>query len=525
MAAFESLVAADRSEPLAADDLELLATASYMLGDEREYLQALERSHGAHLDAGNPLRAARSAFWIGATLALRGHPGSASGWLSRARRLVDREGGDCVERGYLLLPEAFRQEAAGDWSAAAEAASGAVEIAERFADRDLFALAVHEQGHVLVTHGQVAEGLRLLDEAMVVVTTGELSPIVSGIVYCGVILACQEAYEPGRAREWTAALTEWCAAQPDMVAFTGRCLLHRAEVLQLSGAWPEALGEARRAVERSERASNMAAAGEARYREGELLRMRGELDAADECYREASRLGCEPQPGLALLRLAQGDARVAAAAIRRAMAEATESGRGALIPACVEIMLSIGECGEARAALEELERLAARHSGPLLEAMGSSARGTLELAEGDAGAALTALRRAVWEWQELEAPYQAARARVDVGLACRALGDEDAAARELEAAREEFERLEARPDLERAEGLAKGVEPDDRRGLTKRELEVLRRLAAGDTNRAIAAELVLSVRTIDRHVSNIFAKLGVSSRAEAVSHAYRHRLI
>ena len=523
--AYEALAAADRSESLAAADLDLLATTAYMLGCEDEYFAALERSHHAHLEAGNPLPAVRSAFWIGANLALKGETGSASGWLSRARRLVEREE-DCVEHGYLLLPKAFEQEARGDWAAAAETADRAVEIAERFDDRDLLALAVHEQGHVLIVHGQVADGLRLLDEAMVAVTTGELSPIVSGIVYCGVILACQEAYEPGRAREWTAALTAWCAAQPDMVAFTGRCLLHRAEILQLGGEWGEALEESRRAAERSERGGNLPAAGEARYREGELLRMRGELAEAERCYREASRLGREPQPGLALLCLAQGDADAAAAAIRRATAEAsTPAARGALFPARVEIMLAIGEGEEARAALEELERLAESQEGPLLAAMASSARGALEMAEGDAGAALTALRRAVWAWQELEAPYEAARARLDVGLACRALSDEDAAARELAAAREAFERLGALPDLERAAALARNAAADNTQGLSDRELEVLRHLAAGDTNKAIAAELVLSVRTVDRHVSNIFAKLGVSSRAEAASYAHRHDLL
>jgi len=254
--AFESLLQADRESPLVADDLGLLATSAYMLGRESEYLGFLERAHRAHLDAGESLPALRCAFWIGVTLANHGEVGRASGWLGRAQRLLDREGSDRVERGYLLLPVVFEQEASGDLKEAAATAGEAAAIGERFDDQDLFALAAHEQGHILIKAGRLSEGLGLLDEAMVAVTAGELSPIVSGIVYCGVILACQDAYEVGRAREWTAALSGWCERQPDLVAFTGRCLVHRAEIMQLHGAWSNALEEARRAAERCLSASS-----------------------------------------------------------------------------------------------------------------------------------------------------------------------------------------------------------------------------------------------------------------------------
>lgn len=523
--AYESLSAADQSDPLAAEDLELVATSAYMLGRESEYLALLERAHRAHLDCGQPLPALRCAFWIGVNLASRGEVGRANGWLGRAQRLLDEQGGDRVERGYLLLPVVFEQEASGDLEAATVTAGEAAAIGERFGDSDLFALAAHEQGHVLIRLGRTRDGLRLLDETMVAVAAGELSPIVSGIVYCGVILACQDAYEVRRAQEWTAALSDWCERQPDLVAFTGRCLTHRAELMQLHGDWHEALEEARRAEERCAEGENPAAAGEACYREGEIHRMRGDFALAQKAYRESSRRGREPQPGLALLRLAQGKPDAAGAAIRRAMAEAAEaSKRARLLPAYVEIMLAVGDLAAARDGSCQLASLAEGHEQGALGAQAAQARGAVELAGGDPEAALAPLRRAGKVWQELEAPYEAARVRELVGLACRTLGDEDTAALELASSRAAYAELGASPDLVRL-GSAAGSAPGETHGLTERELEVLRLVAAGETNKAIAAELVVSERTVDRHVSNIFAKLGVSSRAAATAYAYQHRLI
>jgi DNA-binding CsgD family transcriptional regulator len=523
--AYESLSRADRESPLGADDLRLLATSAYMLGREDEYLGLLERAHRAYLDVGEALPALRCAFWIAVNLAGRGEMGRANGWLGRAQRLLDHEGRDGVERGYLLLPIIFEQEASGNWEAAAATAGEAATIGERLGDPDLFALAAHEQGHILIKTGRLSEGLGLLDEAMVAVTAGELSPIVSGIVYCGVILACQDAYEVRRAQEWTAALSGWCERQPDLVAFTGRCLVHRAEIMQLQGAWLDALEEARRAAKRCLRGENPAAAGEACYRQGEIHRMLGEFSPAEEAYREASRHGREPQPGLALLRLAQGQADAAGGAIRRVLTETPEAGkRAGFLPAYAEIMLAIGDIEGARAASRELEAVAAGHEGRALGAMAAQARGAVEMSQRDAGAALVSLRRAGDVWQQLGAPYEAARVRELVGLACRALGDDDTAALELDAARAVFRDLGAVPDLVRLDSLS-GAALADAHGLTKRELEVLRHLAAGETNKAIAADLVLSERTVDRHVSNLFAKLGVSSRAAATAYAYEHRLV
>jgi DNA-binding CsgD family transcriptional regulator len=524
--AYESLSRADEVSPLGAEDLELLATSASMVGRMDDYLALLERAHRVYLEAGEGLRAARCAGWIGMTLAIRGDMGPAGGWFGRARRLVEREGRDSVEQGYLLLPVAFQHEATGNYEAAYAAAVEAARTGERFGDADLSTLAVHVQGLARIKQARVEEGLALLDEAMVAVTAGEVSPVVTGIVYCGVIAGCEEAYEPRRAHEWTDALTRWVEEQPQMVAFTGRCLAHRAGIKQLRGAWRDALEEAQLARKRAEQAMNRAAAGQALYQQGELHRLRGDFAAAEAAYRDANGYGREPQPGLALLRLGQGDAETAGAAIRRALGEAKEPlQRAGLLPAYTEILLAVGDVEEARDAGRELEKIAAASERPMLGAIAAYVRGAVELAEGDAQAALVSLRHAWQVWQELEAPYEAARARILIGLACRSLGDEDSAAMELEAAREAFEQLGAAPDVARVDSHAAPAAPADTHGLTPRELEVLRLVAAGKTNREIASMLVVSEHTVARHVQNIFAKVGVSSRTAAGAFAFEHDLV
>ena len=524
--AYKSLSHADQAAVLGAEDLELLATSAYMLGRDDDYLSTLERAHHAHLDNGESRRAVRCAFWIGINLTLRGEMARATGWFGRARRLLEREDHGGVELGYLLIPILLRHAAAGDWEAAAGTAADAAVIGERFGDADLLALSVHEQGHALVRQGRVEEGLGLLDEAMVAATAGELSPIVTGLVYCSVIAYCQELYELRRAREWTDALTLWCEQQPDMVAHTGVCLVHRAEIMQLQGAWPDALEEARRAGERCGQARNQAVAAQALYRQGEVHRLQGEHAAAEEAYRAASRFGFEPQPGLALLRLAEGNSNAAAATIRRVVGEISEpSKRARVLSAYVEIMLAVGDVEEADSACRELEEISALYGSGMMGAMAAQAKGAVALSDGDARAALLALRRAWQVWQELEVPYEAARVRMLLGLACRALGDDETAALELEASRGTFARLGAASDLDRVDSLTRHAPSGDSHRLTPRELQVLRLVAAGETNKAIAADLFLSGRTVDRHVSNIFTKLGVSSRAAATASAYKHQLI
>jgi DNA-binding CsgD family transcriptional regulator len=523
--AYAALAAVDRQTTIQAEDLLLLATSAMLIGKMPEGQAALERAHHAHLDGGSPLLAARIAVWLGMNLAIAGEIGSAGGWFARAQRLVEREEGDCVERGYLLLPVMFRHQSTGDYESAVEAAVQSASIAERFHDRNLLSMTLHIGGMARIKQGEVEDGLRLLDEAMVAVTAGEVDPVFTGVVYCGVIACCEEAFEPGRAREWTDALADWCESQPQLVSFTGRCLAHRAGIKQLHGDWSSALEEARLARERCEQAMNRPAAGQAYYQQAELLRLQGQLAGAEDAYRNASAYGREPQPGLALLRLAQGDLGAATGAIKRIAAVTAEPlQRATLLPAYVEIMLASGDLDEAREAASELDATSAVSGRPMVAALAAYATGAVELAAGNAAAAVSPLHRARGVWQELDAPYEVARTQVLAALACRELGDHDTARIELEAARASLQALGAVPDVKRVDGLL-GEPADESHGLTSRELEVLRLVAGGKTNREIASILVVSEHTVARHVQNILLKLRVSSRTAATAFAFEHELV
>jgi DNA-binding NarL/FixJ family response regulator len=520
--AFDQLSAARRERELDAEDLERLAVAAYMLGRDEACDEAWIAAHQLWARGGEAERAARCAFWQALGLFFRGDLAPAMGWVARGGRLVEESGRECVEQAWLQMLTALPRLFEGDadvYSSFVDAG----EVAERFADPDATMFARLCSGYGLILQGRVAEGMALLDELMVSVTADEVAPILSGIAYCQVISLCQAVFDLRRAREWTQALTRWCDSQPDMLPFRGYCLVHRCEIFQLQGAWREALEAARQACKLLTGPPTWDALGSAYYQLAEIQRLRGELTEAEESYRQASLAGRDPEPGMSLLRLAQGRIDLALPALRRTLDEAEDPlARSRLLPACVEVLLEAEDVMAARAAADELAGIAAQLDAPYLNALAAEASGAVLLAEDDPRAALAKLRSAQRAWRELEAPHQAARVRLSIGAACRELGDHASAALEFEAARSVLEELGARPDLERLAGLEGSPRTA---GLSRRENEVLTLIAAGKTNRAIAAELFISEKTVARHVSNIFTKLGLSSRAEATAYAYKHGLV
>lgn len=518
------LLAADAAAPLALDDLERLALAAYLSGGNAAATEAWTRAMRGAAEQGDPRRAARQAVRLGADLAFRGEFAPAMGWFARAGSLLDGCA-ECAEHAWLRTFAAIGQMFGGDPAGAGPALAEGVAAGRRFGDRDLVTISQLGQGQCLVMQGQAGAGTTLLDEVMVAVTSGEVFPLYAGIAYCAVIATCWDSFDLRRAREWTVALTRWCDAQPDLVPFRGNCLIHRCELMALQGEWVDAVATARLACDQLSGPVTWDSLGAALYQLGELQRLRGEFDAAEESYRRAADAGREPQPGLALLRLAQGRVGSAVAVMHRVLAETLHpAGRCRLLPAHVEVMIAAGDVPLARCAAEELAGIAAERDTPYLHALAATATGAVRLAEGDPRAALSSLRSAAEGWRRLDAPREVARIRVLVALACRALDDVETAGMELDGARREFERLGAAPDLEWLRALT-ATSSGSPGGLTAREIGVLRLIAAGRTNRTIGKELGIAEKTVARHVSNIFVKIDVGSRAAATAYAYEHGLV
>lgn len=509
---------ADAESGLAADDLETLVWAAAVSAHDDAMLAALERLYAHHTENDNHEQSARVAFWSGLRNMLIGEVGLASGWLQRAAKHAEQTAPDCIQRGYLLLPQVFAHRGRGDYDAAVETADRAIAFGENGDEPDLIALACGLKGGILFRMGRIEEGHVPFDEALLLANSERLSPLVSGVVYCDIVSACCRVQEMVRAREWTAILDDWCRRNPQARAFNGVCQVHRAEILQLEGNWTEAYSEAERAGTGLRGTTEHTALANAAYRRGEILRLRGDFAAADAEYRLAGEIGIDPQPGLALLRLAQAHPDEAASMIRRALATAPDMQRkSALLPAGVEIFVACNELESAEDLCAELASIAEVYGTEILARIADQAGGALAMAHGDLGAGMAMLQRACRFWSDFGAPYLVARLRVDIAGGYAELGDAEGAAMELDAAEKLFIALGAEPELARIRASRDGARPAGTAILTSRESEVLSHLAEGRTNREIAEALGLSPKTVNRHVENIFDKLAVSSRAAAVA--------
>jgi DNA-binding NarL/FixJ family response regulator len=513
-------VAADRAEQLDADDLERYAEASQILGRGAEAIQLLRRAFDLRVDAGEVDHAITSAFWLFQALIINAEFARARGWAAQVRRSMPD-----VDNGWFLFTEAYFLIASGDYDQAAQLLARAAVMGSRRRETDLIAFATTVWGRALIKSGKLEDGLSRLDEAMVRVVERDTSPRATSMLYCSAIATCHEAREFGRAREWTQALGAWLGSLPRLGgAYFGNCRIYRAYLMCLRGSWQEALDEVAFVCEDLSGNYGQLVAGHARYQLAEIHRLLGHHPEAEATYRQAAELGGQTQPGLSLLRLAQSEVDKAMLGIRRALAETEgQLERLDLLTAAVTIMLAAGDIDAARQATAELASIAAVYTTPGVQAELAAARGAVALSDGDPATALPLLRNAARSWREIDAPHAVATVSVLIGLACRAVGDEEAAEVELTSARSTFARLGANPDVHRVEQLlhpAQEVGP-----LSPREIEVLRLVAAGRTNHAIATELFVSERTVHRHVSNIFDKLGVHSRTAAASYAIQHHIV
>jgi DNA-binding CsgD family transcriptional regulator len=510
---------------LPAEQLEALADAAWWTSRVDEAITVRQKAYAAYASAGHGRRAAYSAWFLFWDHVFRGEEAVANGWLRRAERHLASEQ-ECVEHGLVAFARGELALWNNDVADALVVADHVTGLGQRLGSTELVALGLECRGRARIADGRIGEGVSDLDEAMCSVIAGELSPLFTGWIYCHVLVACWDLADLGRAGEWTDAAMRWCEHLPSADApFNGLCRIHRVEMAILRGAWATADAEAQRTCEEL-LLYEPQCAGMAFNAAGEVRRRMGDLRGAEAAFARAHELGYEPQPGLALVQHARGQHEAACAALRLALADRSRAGfpRAQLLAAQVDIALAAGDRGAASSAAKELSALAERVDTPALQAAAAKATGAVRLAEGDAAGSVTRLRRAVTTWQNIGAPYEAALARLLVAEAAREVGDEEGARLELEVASSVFRRLGASADEARAKQLL-GATKVDQGGLTAREVEVLRLVAKGKTNKEVAAELVISDHTVARHLNNIFAKLAVTTRAAATAYAYTHDLV
>ena len=513
---------------LSGDDLASAAEAANLLGRLRLSTDLYRRAHEERLAAGDVAGAVRCAFHLSMIAGTNGDPSAGGGWASRAERLLEELPADTVEAGYVAFAQMFGHLHGGRLDRARACADTATDRGRTCGDRGLLAMGLVSQGRLSIYGGRVPEGLSLLDESMVEATAGRVAPVTVGHVYCTAIEGCQEISDIERVAEWTQLLQGWCTAHPDLVVFTGQCSLHRAQILRARGAWRNAVDELDAAIDRYERASAVDAVGQAATERGDLQRLLGDLVAAEASFRLGADRGVDPQPGLAELWLARGATDAAASAVRRVLAEAAGGVvRCRVLPGAVRVLVATGDVTAAAVAAGELEELASAFGTEALQVEAALAAAAVLRGQGDPLGALPYLRKARQLAGRRDLPHAAALARVGTGLALSEVGDQESAREELAAGRAALEVLGARTDLAALDASLDASLGADRRpaNLTDREVEVLRLVAAGHSNARIAADLVLSERTVARHLSNIFTKLGVRTRAAATAFAYENGLV
>jgi class 3 adenylate cyclase len=466
--AHEALGAADASGPLAPEDLELLAKASWWVGKQNASIEARERAYALYIERGDRQRAAFTALTLRREHAAKLQGSVAKGWLNRAEELLEGQP-ESVAHGYLALAHGQLAWHRGELEHALQHMERGVEISRRFGDADLRAWASMYRGMVLVDLGRVEEGWAILEDVSAAAVGGELGGYTTGGVFCNVISTCRDLADYRRAGEWAEAAKRWCERQA-INGFPGVCRVHRAEIMRMIGTWAEADVELRRACDELFQFSPVHA-GAAFHELGEVRLRMGDAAGAEEAFKRAHEMGEDPQPGRAMLLLRQGKVEAAAASIRRSLEEIDWQWalRARLLPTQAEIALAADDAETARAAAEELDRIAETSGTDAARAGAEWAHGLAALANGDPSMAARHLRRARQRWRELDAPYETARAGVMLAEAHHAEGDPEAALMEIEVARAAFERLGAEPD-ERlaAERLAAWRPPGEGQQIARR---------------------------------------------------------